>query len=64
MRKTLANFCLDAAKIVFGSLVVGVFIPGTRGPFPWLTWLMGIMATVAFIIITGLLSKKKEDPWI
>lgn len=61
MRKTLANFCIDAAKIVFGSLVVGVFAPGVIGQFSWSVWIGGVITTVAFIVSTVLLSKQEND---
>lgn len=62
MRSHIAsNFFLDGAKIIFGSLVIGVFMPSAATPeFPWLTFVMGIMATSIFLIIANATEAKQE----
>lgn len=55
--KVVANFLLDGAKIIFGSLVVGVFVPGASGEIPWTTFLSGIGLTITFLGISAALTK-------
>lgn len=55
--KVISNFFLDGAKIIFASLVVGVFVPGAAGNIPWLTFLIGLATTVLFLSIATKLSK-------
>lgn len=43
--KVIANFLLDGAKIIFGSLVIGVFVPSATGSVPWFTFLFGVLST-------------------
>ncbi|MBI3020179.1 MAG: hypothetical protein HYY60_02535 [Parcubacteria group bacterium] len=43
--QTLHNFIVDGAKIIFGSLVVGIFAPSTAGEIPWLMFVAGILFT-------------------
>lgn len=46
----IADFFLDGAKIIFGSLVVGAFVPGVTGGQPsWLNIGLGIFAAVVFL---------------
>jgi hypothetical protein len=54
---TLSDFFLDGAKILFGSLVVGVFVPTASGKVPWLTFVVGIGMTLVFLAVAGRLSK-------
>ncbi|MEK7541830.1 MAG: hypothetical protein AAB533_03210 [Patescibacteria group bacterium] len=55
----ISNFFRDGAKIIFGSLVVGVFVPsGAITAFPWLTFVTGIMATGMFLVIASITTKK------
>ncbi len=57
-----SNFFLDGAKIIFGSLVIGVFMPSAATPeFPWLTFLMGILATGAFLVFANATEEKRKD---
>ena len=56
-QKVIANFLLDGAKIIFGSLVVGVFVPSATSEIPWLTFLAGLGLTVAFLTISAALTK-------
>ncbi|OGC06579.1 hypothetical protein A2526_00105 [candidate division WOR-1 bacterium RIFOXYD2_FULL_36_8] len=58
--KVLGDFFLDCAKLIFASLVVGVFVPSAVGKVPWLTFLMGIIMTALFLVIAVNLSKKGE----
>jgi hypothetical protein len=58
---TIANFFLDGAKIVFGSLVVGVFSPGGINKIPWLTFGSGIILTIFFLSIASVISKKTHS---
>lgn len=55
----LSNFFLDGAKIIFASLVVGVFVPSASGNIPWLTFAIGIAMTLLFLNIATRLSKKE-----
>lgn len=54
----LAAFFLDGAKIIFGSLVVGIFVPGAISRVPWLTLATGMAMTVIFLAIAVTLAKK------
>lgn len=58
--KTISNFLLDGAKIIFGSLVIGVFIPSASGKIPWLTFVAGIILTLSFLIIAIKLSNQNK----
>lgn len=49
--KTVSDFFLDGAKILFGSLVVGVFVPSASGKIPWLTFVGGVSITLIFLVI-------------
>lgn len=55
--KVISDFFLDGAKIMFASLVVGVFVPGAAGTKPWLTFSIGIITTILFLGIAVKLSK-------
>ncbi len=59
--KIISNFLADSAKIIFGSLVVGVFIPSASGEKPWLTFALGILLTITFLSISILLSKPPKQ---
>ena len=53
-RKIVSDFFLDGAKIIFGSLVVGVFIPGAAPQkILWPTLAVGITMTTLFLIIAN-----------
>ena len=56
----VVGFLSDAAKIIFASLVVGIFVPGTTGEFPWLTFLLGLVITGAFLYSAIYLTKSKN----
>ena len=55
--KTISNFLLDGSKILFGSLVVGAFMPSTSGSISWVTITVGFISTVVFLSIAVRLSK-------
>lgn len=55
----IANFFLDGAKIIFGSLVIGIFVPNAAAPAaPWSIFVVGIILTVTFLLIAKIASKK------
>lgn len=55
----VADFFLDGAKIIFGSLVVGAFVPGaTGGQASWLTIGIGILWIITFLIVANIARKK------
>jgi len=55
----IADFFLDGAKIIFGSLVVGAFVPSASGMhLSWLAVGMGMVGVVAFLGIADGISKK------
>ena len=56
----LSDFFLDGAKIIFASLVVGIFIPGASGKILWLTFAIGIIMTLLFLLISVKLSKMEQ----
>lgn len=56
----VSDFFLDSAKIIFASLVVGVFVPGTAGQIPWLTFAIGIIVTILFLGVAVKLSKTES----
>ena len=54
----LADFFLDGAKIIFGSLVVGAFIPNLgMKEFPLLSFFMGIYLTSVFLFVAHIASR-------
>ena len=54
----ISDFFLDGAKIMFASLVVGVFVPGAAGERPWLVCSVGIAMTILFLTLAVKLSKR------
>jgi len=48
-----SNFLIDLAKILFGSTVVGFFVPGFSGNVDIATFVIGIAATFTSLV-TGL----------
>lgn len=59
--KLAANFLADGAKIVFASLVVGVFVPESAGAIPWLTFFIGILVTGVFLWFAILLMRTVQS---
>jgi len=57
----IINFLGDAAKIVFGSAVVGFFVPGLSGKITWAVLLGGIGVTAGFLISAVSLSKRLKQ---
>lgn len=59
--KIISNFFLDGAKILFGSLVVGAFMPSAieLRP-PYFTVGLGIVFTIIFFVIADALAKIEE----
>lgn len=56
----IVEFLRDAAKIVFGSAVVGFFIPGLVGDVSFNTFIIGVIATVVLLVLAVILSKQKK----
>ena len=57
----ISDFFLDGAKIIFGSLVVGVFLPGTAvREFSWLVFFSGVTLTAVFLLIAYVISRKNS----
>lgn len=56
--KAISLFLLDCAKIIFASMVVGVFVPSASGEIPWLTFVSGLVLTSAFFMVGVILSKQ------
>jgi len=54
-----SNFFADGAKIIFGSLVIGVFAPGSA--FSWKTFLSGLFIAVLFLIFAVLPLRKGKS---
>ncbi|MBA3065133.1 hypothetical protein KJ633_01880 [bacterium] len=50
-KEILSGFFLDGAKIIFASLVIGIFSPGYTGGKPLLTFFAGIAMTILFLSI-------------
>ena len=63
LNKSVNDLRPATTKPIF--LVIGVFIPGASGDRPWLTFLLGILLTITFLIIAILLSKPpKKNIWV
>jgi len=58
--RTFSEFFLDGAKIIFGSVVIGTFVPGAGNPISWLTFVLGAVATIFFLAISATISKTAE----
>jgi len=57
----IVNFLGDAAKIVFGSTVVGFFIPNLSGKITWVVLCGGAIVTVGFLAMAVSLSKRLKQ---
>lgn len=58
----ISNFFLDGAKIIFGSLVIGVFLPNTTTPkFPFVTLIVGMAMTIVFLILAHTTEKADNE---
>lgn len=51
--RAFADFLLDGAKIIFGSVVVGAFVPSAGGPTSWPTLLVGAVITFLFVVLSA-----------
>lgn len=60
--KIIIDFLKDGAKIVFGSVIVGFFIPGLSGNISLATFLGGILATMFCLIAAIVLTNKIKPP--
>ena len=56
--RTFSEFFLDGSKIIFGSVVIGAFVPSVSAPISWLTFLVGALATFFFLVISAAFSTK------
>lgn len=59
--RVVVNFFLDGAKILFGSLVVGAFVPSiAAAEISWLTITFGIIFTAIFFTIANAAAYKED----
>lgn len=59
--KVIANFFLDGAKIIFGSLVVGAFLPNAIGDQPrFFAVGIGVVFTIIFLAIADAIVKREK----
>ncbi|MBI2465798.1 MAG: hypothetical protein HYV66_01035 [Candidatus Sungbacteria bacterium] len=56
--EVVVDFLTDASKIIFGSAVVGFFIPGLSGEITATMFFGGISATMVFLTLAAILSRK------
>lgn len=54
----IIDFLTDGAKIVFGSAVVGFFIPGIAGEVTRAVFIFGSIATAVLLVLAVILSEK------
>lgn len=54
--EVITDFLTDSAKIVFGSAVIGFFIPGIVGPISTSTFAGGAVATALLLTLAVILS--------
>lgn len=59
--EVVGGFFLDGAKIIFASLVVGVFVPGAARGVPWFTLASGLVMTMLFLGIAVSLAPKAKE---
>lgn len=59
--KIIIDFLSDSAKIVFGSAVIGFFIPGISGAITTQAFVGGVFTTVVFLTTATLLDKKVSN---
>ncbi len=59
--KVFSSFFLDGAKIIFGSLVVGAFMPSAVGQdSTYITVVLGVILTIIFLTIADALVKREK----
>ncbi len=56
----IINFLSDAAKIIFGSAVLGFFVPGIAGKVTLTLFFSGLIATMVFLGLAVVLSNRKK----
>ncbi|MBI2454222.1 MAG: hypothetical protein HYV54_01440 [Parcubacteria group bacterium] len=56
----IIDFLTDGAKIVFGSTVVGFFIPGITSEVTKTMFIAGGIVTAVFLILAVILSKQVQ----
>lgn len=54
--EVIVNFLTDSAKIVFGSAVIGFFIPGIVGPISLAVFASGAIATIVLLFLAVIIS--------
>ena len=54
----IIDFLTDAAKIIFGSAVVGFFVPSISGEIIKAMFFGGATATLVFLVLAAVLSNK------
>lgn len=59
--KVAVNFLNDCAKIIFGSLVIGVFLPNALGKIPWITFITGLITAGVFFFSAFKLARSREN---
>lgn len=57
----IVDFLTDAAKIIFGSAIVGFFIPGISGSVTTTAFFSGIVTTAGFLVFASVLSKNLKQ---
>jgi len=58
--EVITDFLTDSAKIVFGSAVIGFFIPGIVGPISSNVFIGGTIATFTLLFFAVALSTIKR----
>ena len=56
----IIDFLTDAAKIVFGSAVIGFFIPGLTSEITKTMLFGGVVVTAVFLVLAVVLSKQMQ----
>ena len=56
----IINFLGDAAKIIFGSAIVGFFIPSLPGRVSFAAFITGSLATIIFLWLAMVLLRLKK----
>ena len=58
--KIISDFLSDIAKIVFGSAVVGYFLPGFAGEVSFRIFIGGLLSTVLSLVLAVKLSNNNK----
>ncbi|MEK7560256.1 MAG: hypothetical protein AAB522_03075 [Patescibacteria group bacterium] len=59
--KVIVDFLTDSAKIVFGSAIIGFFIPGISGAITIQAFVGGVFTTIVFLTTASLLDKRVSN---